>query len=109
VSRTRWTDAPNGLWIASANVRPGGVRHLHDNMSSGGFLVPVCSHHSERWQVVNGDRYDTLRPCSECMNRVGYRFRYWADLLHEQGYRPAHFLPPEPIDELVPPRKDPNR
>ena len=32
-----------------------------------------------------------------------------ADLLHQQGYRPAHFLPPEPIDELVPPRKDPNR
>lgn len=92
MNRAPWDDAPNGLWIASYLTGPGGVRHLHDNTHGGGFLVPVCSHHSERWRVVSGHLYDETRPCSSCMARVGFRLSYFADLLRQQGYAPEHII-----------------
>lgn len=80
----RWSGDTHGLWIATPTSK---VRHLHAR-SAGMMYVTECNRdipwHREG-RIVNGDRYDRLPPCKECLAAIRDRRDWWQSILEQQG------------------------
>lgn len=79
-----WSRRIDGLWLAS---KGGKVRHLYRTRYGQNPTVWVgqCDIRIANPVVANGERYNALPPCKNCLAGARRQIDYWQGVLNQQG------------------------